>query len=249
MSETFIDKTINLLTKIQTEESELIQTAADLVAKSIGEGGIIHLFGCGHSHILTEDVFYRAGGLAAISPIFHEPLMLHEGAARSSQLERKNDYAENFMTNVDFQKNDLLFVLSTSGRNPVPVDVALYAKEKGVKVIVITSLSYSGSQSSRHVSKKHLYDVGDLVIDNYSPIGDAVMTIPELNTPFSSTSTIVGATILQSIFAQAIIKLAGGGNEVPVFLSGNIEHSDTHNQALVDKYSNRIPLLTMNLAD
>ncbi|MCK9912021.1 sugar isomerase domain-containing protein, partial [Microbacteriaceae bacterium K1510] len=131
------------LEQIETLERENMLQAAKRVADCIQQDGIVHLFGCGHSHILTEDVFYRAGGLVPIHAIFVEPLMLHEGAVRSSELERKNGYAASFMGEQDIRPSDVVFVLSTSGRNPVPVDVALLAKEKEAFVIGITSLEYA----------------------------------------------------------------------------------------------------------
>ena len=101
--------------------------------------GIVHVFGCGHSHMLGEEVFYRAGGLAPVRVIFHEPAMLHEGAVTSSAIERKNDYAVTFMKEEDIRPTDVVIVVSTSGKNPVPIDVALYAKQQGADVIGIGS--------------------------------------------------------------------------------------------------------------
>jgi uncharacterized phosphosugar-binding protein len=240
----FFKKSMERLEIVEKNEKEKLLAAAERVAESIQNGGIIQLFGCGHSHILTEEVFYRAGGLVPIKPILIEPLMLHEGALRSSKLERVNDYAEGFMTDQDIQPGDVIFVISTSGRNPVPVDVALAAKEKGAYVVGITSLEYSQSQQSRHKSGKHLFNSVDLVIDNHSVKGDAILSHEKVAVPFGPTSTVVGSVILNAIFAEAIKLMAENGFEPPVFLSGNIDGSDDHNQQLIEKYQNRIPLLS-----
>ncbi|MCH4826696.1 SIS domain-containing protein [Planococcus halocryophilus] len=229
---------------VEKNETQAMLSAAKKVATAIQSGGIIQLFGCGHSHILTEEVFYRAGGLVPIKPIFVEPLMLHEGAVQSSQLERQNDYAASFLKDQDFQKDDVVFVISTSGRNPVPVDVALAAREKGAFVIGITSLAYSSSQASRHSTGKHLFNSVDLVIDNHSVSGDAVLSYEGVDVPFGPTSTVVGATILNAIFAEAIKEMADARFAPPIFLSGNIDGSDEHNQNLIDTYSERISLLS-----
>ncbi|MDQ0428447.1 putative phosphosugar-binding protein [Planomicrobium stackebrandtii] len=229
---------------VEEKEKQAMLAAAGKVADAIQAGGIIQLFGCGHSHILTEEVFYRAGGLVPIKPIFVEPLMLHEGAVQSSQLERKNDYAAGFLQEQDFRSADVVFVISTSGRNPVPVDVALAAREKGAFVIGITSLEYSGSQSSRHKTGKHLFNSVDLVIDNHSVAGDAILSYESVDVPFGPTSTVVGATILNAIFAEAIKRMADADFAPPIFLSGNIDGSDAHNTQLIDKYRERIPLLS-----
>ncbi len=229
---------------VEKTEKVKLQEAAIKVAEAIQNGGIIQLFGCGHSHILTEEVFYRAGGLVPIKPIFIEPLMLHEGALRSSQLERQNDYVGEYLKDYEIKPNDVVFVLSTSGRNPVPVDVANEARSKGAFVIGITSLEYSQSQPSRHKSGKHLFNSVDLVIDNHSVKGDAILSYEKVKVPFGPTSTVVGAVILNAIFAEAIMIMADNGYEPPIFLSGNIDGADEHNDRIIKKYKERIPLLS-----
>ncbi|WP_374020122.1 SIS domain-containing protein [Paenibacillus thiaminolyticus] len=244
MLHTYLNQIHDMLHRIEQQEANAISLAATKTAEAIMSGGIIHLFGCGHSHILTEEVFYRAGGLVPIRPIFVEKLMLHEGAVRSSELERQNGLAETFMEEQTIRPGEVMFVLSTSGRNPVPVDAALIAKAKGAFTIGITSLAYSQSQPSRHRSGKHLYDAVDLVIDNYAVKGDAILTHPDVPVPFTPTSTVTGAAILNAILAEAIVRMAEQGYNPPVFLSGNIDGADEHNNALIERYRERIPLLS-----
>jgi uncharacterized phosphosugar-binding protein len=240
----YFDKAREKLDLVEKTQVKYLRLAAEKVAEAIQNGGIIQLFGCGHSHILTEEVFYRAGGLVPIKPILVEALMLHEGALRSSQLERQNDLAEEFLKEQDFRPEDVVFVLSTSGRNPVPVDVAQAAQGKDTYVIGITSLEYSQSQPSRHKSGMHLYNSVDLVIDNHSTKGDAALSYEKVAVPFAPTSTVVGAVILNAIFAEAIKIMSDKGFEPPIFLSGNIDGADDHNNSLVEKYRKRIPLLS-----
>ncbi|WP_330949229.1 SIS domain-containing protein [Virgibacillus sp. MG-45] len=242
MLEQYFTEIHRLLETVLQKEGKQLKEAATKVAETIENQHIIHLFGCGHSHILTEEVYYRAGGLVPIHPILHEPLMLHEGAVRSSTLERKNNYAEHFMKEQDIKEGDIVFVISTSGRNPVPVDVALFAKEQGAFVVGITSIDYATSQPSRHKDAKYLYEVVDLVIDNHAPIGDALLEHEKIAVRFSPSSTVIGATILNAIFGESIKLMAEHGFEAPIFLSGNIEGSDEHNQRLIDQYSGRITL-------
>ncbi len=238
----YFNQITDLLKTVEKEEKKAMADAAQKVAEAIQNGGIIHLFGCGHSHILTEEVYYRAGGLVPIHPIFHEPLMLHEGAVRSSDLERKNDYAKVFMEEQDIRPEDIVIILSTSGRNPVPVDAAKIAKDKGAYVIGITSIAYSSSQPSRHDSGGYLYDAADLVIDNHAPIGDALLSHKKVKIKFSPSSTVIGATILNAIFAESIKQMADNNYEPPIFLSGNLEGSDEHNQILINRYRERVNL-------
>ncbi|GLI50701.1 hypothetical protein TSYNTROOL_07870 [Tepidanaerobacter syntrophicus] len=234
-------KTIqDLITTIKEEEKNKINLVADKVAKSIETDGIVHFFGAGHSHILCEEVFYRAGGLVPINPIFDENLMLHNGALRSSKLERMSGYAQTFMESVDIRPGEIVFVISTSGRNGVPIDVALLAKEKGAEVVAITSVEYSMSQPSRHSSGKRLFEVADIYIDNHCPEGDALLSLEGFPMRFSPGSTIAGCFIIQAILATSIKIMVNNGTTPPVFLSGNLDGGDEHNKKLIEKYKDRI---------
>jgi len=238
----YFNKIEGLLETVENEETDTMKKVAKKVSSAIQHDGIIHLFGCGHSHVLTEEVYYRAGGLVPINPILHEPLMLHEGATRSSSLERKNDYAKEFMGDQDIRENDIMFVISTSGRNPVPVDVSKIAKDKGAYIVAITSIQYSNSQPSRHTSGEHLFDAADVVIDNHAPAGDALLSHPKVDVNFAPSSTVIGATILNAILAEAIQDMADAGFEPPVLLSGNLEGADDRNNKLIEKYKDRVVL-------
>ncbi|UCZ53637.1 SIS domain-containing protein [Bacillus shivajii] len=244
MLEQYFHQIKQLLQEIQQDQGETLKTVANKIVNTLEKDGIIHLFGAGHSHVLGEEAFYRAGGLVPVKPIFEESLMLHEGAVRSSTFERKNDYAEQFISKADIRPEDIVFVISTSGRNPVPIDVALYAKKQGAFVVGITSLEYSQSQPSRHKSGKHLFNTVDVVIDNRSVKGDAVLTHDKVDVPFTPTSTVIGASILNGILSEAIVMIAEKGGTPPIFLSGNIDGADGHNEKLIAKYKERIPLLS-----
>lgn len=244
MFESYLKQVHQLLDQIQSEEAEKIEQSAQKIVDSIEQGGIVHIFGCGHSHILGEEFFYRAGGLAPIRAIFHEPLMLHEGAVTSSHNERKNDYASGFMDKEDIRSEDIVIVISTSGKNPVPIDAAMIAKERGAFVIGLTSSQYR-HETSRHQNEKLLYQVVDLALDNHIPKGDALMKHPSSPISFGSASTIIGAAILNSIFIEVTNKLIENGyNPPPVFISGNVSGADEHNEQLVEKYRKRIPLFS-----
>lgn len=247
MITTYFEKIQEKLQAVQTTEADKIARLAQKISSCIQQDGIIHLFGCGHSHILSEEVFYRAGGLVPINPILVEPLMLHEGAVRSSQLEKSEGYAADFMNGQDIQNQDVVIVISTSGKNPVPIDVALLAKETGAYVVSISSFDYVENETSRHQSGKFLSEVVDLAINNHSVVGDAVLTDERVSVPFSPSSTVVGAAILNSVMAGAIEHMVEEGFEPPIFISGNVDGSNDHNEGLIEKYSRRIPLLTKGL--
>ncbi|MGE1164656.1 SIS domain-containing protein [Peribacillus simplex] len=230
-----------LLKIVGEQEKQSIKESVEHISKAVVSDGVIHLFGSGHSHILTEEVFYRAGGLAAIHPIFVEDLMLLKGASRSSQLERQNDLSEKFMLDEDIRPGDVCIVISSSGVNPVPIDVAIIAKEKGAFVIGLTSPEYANSCPSRHKKKLYLHDVVDLVIDNHISKGDTLLK--SNNISFGSGSTVIGAVLLNMIFTQVIETIIESGVTPPVFLSSNIEGADEHNQKIIAKYKTRIPQL------
>ncbi|MFP3844070.1 SIS domain-containing protein [Priestia filamentosa] len=241
MSNQYIEEIKALLYKVEKQEKTIIQEAATQIVNSINSQGIIHLFGCGHSHMLTEELFYRSGGLAPIHPIFIEELMLHKGASRSSQLERQNQYAHTFMKEQDIRSGDICIVVSTSGVNPVPIDVALLAKEKGAYVIGLTSPIYAKSRPSRHESGHYLHDVVDVVLDNHIPKGDVLLN--KNNIKFGSGSTIIGAIILNTLFSEVIEIMLQAGLTPPIFQSGNMEGADNHNKHLIAQYKERIPFL------
>lgn len=247
MIKKYFESVSQRLNHLLEQEQENLEKAAKIVSEKIRQEGVVYVFGCGHSHIFGEELFYRAGGLAAVYPILHEPLMLHEGAVRSSQIERKNDYAKEFITDYAITENDALIVISTSGINPVPVDVAQYAKDKGAEVIVITSKAYSSSRDSRHDEGLKLYEIGDVVIDNKIPAGDTSLELEGVATAFGSQSSVMGVTIVQSIMAGAVEDMVANSYDPPIFLSGNMPDSDDHNNQLVEKYADRIPILKKGL--
>ncbi|MEG6567047.1 SIS domain-containing protein [Thermoanaerobacterium saccharolyticum] len=229
--------------KIFTEQKEILNKVEDIVVDSISKGYTVDIFGCGHSHIFAEETFYRAGGLACVNPILEPVLMLHEGAEKSSKLERMNYLGEIIYDNFNLRKGDVLFVFSTSGRNPVSIDFAIKAKNNGLTTVAITSLKYSNAYCSKHVSGKKLYEVVDYYIDNMCDVGDASINIDGLNAKMGPTSTVIGAMIINGIFIDAAEKLIKRGIEVPVFISGNIDGSDEYNKSLIDKYRALIKLL------
>ncbi|MTI94719.1 MAG: SIS domain-containing protein [Firmicutes bacterium] len=229
-----------LLDDVLLSEKDEIAESAAIVAKAVIDGGVIHVFGCGHSHMFCEELFYRAGGLVPVKPVFNTGLMLHEGPRKSSSLERFQGYGAIVAQDHDFRSEDVMIVVSNSGRNPVPIEVACAAKEQGLKVIVLTSLQFSKSQPSRHDSGKHLCDFGDVVIDNKTVPGDASLRSEGITEAFGPVSTVVGATILNAVIADSIRIMQEQGHEPPIFVSGNLEGADDRNQALMEQYGHRI---------
>jgi len=241
-----LDQYADILTSairtIQEGQRDRILQAAQIVSQTIVSDGLIYVFGCGHSHLLAEETFYRAGGLACVQPIVNEPLMLHESASHSSHLEKEKGKAQEVLAPYAFTEKDVLIVASTSGINGVPVEVAGEAKRRGVKVIGIASDAYL-DQAPRNLLNAHLQEVCDVCIDNGAPHGDACLQPEGLPVKMTPVSTVTGAYIINSILAEATQLALNSGCQVPVYLSGNIPGGAEFNQSLIERYKPRIHCL------
>lgn len=226
---------------VASQEDKLLQ-ASRLMAQSIQQGGVIFVFGCGHSHMLAEELFYRAGGLACVSAVLEEDIMLHKSAVRSSTMEKTEGITPAMLDRYGITDKDVVIVLSTSGINPGPVDAALHAKKLGAKVICLTSSSYANDKS-RHSSGKRLFECGDLWLDNFAPHGDACVTAEGTNVSTGPVSTVVTATMMECMVVQAVEIMAQNGFEPPVFTSGNVEGGPEKNKHLIQHYRQRVRLL------
>lgn len=233
----------NILERIITEQYDSIETASRAVADTLKNGGRIHAFGTGHSHMLAEEIFYRAGGLVNVNPILESSLMLHESASKSTELERLEGYGEILFAHHNITDKDILFLFSNSGRNGVAIDLALIAKEKGVKTVVITNMEHTMKGASRHSSGKRLFEAADIVIDNCGCYGDASVEIKEINRNVAPTSTAAGAAILNAIEARAVELMIADGYIPDVFSSSNVDGGDEINNAYIGKYKKEIKSL------
>lgn len=216
-------------------QSEAFATISRRYAEAISRGGIIHMFGCGHSSLIAQEAYYRAGGLVPVRPILIEPLMLHKGAVQASQYERTPGFVGPYLEKEDVQPEDAVLILSTSGRNPAPVEAAEFFRERDVYTTALTSLRYAASQPSRLDSGKRLEDAAENVIDMDVPVGDAVMK--GKGTSHSPVSTVLGTAIVHELLTRTIHHLEESGMDVPVFKSGNVDGSDEHNQRMIDHYT------------
>lgn len=232
----YLDFALEKLQEVKDNEVENINAAADLVVETVKKGGRFYVFGSGHSHMVAEEIYIRAGGLAYVKAILPEELMLHQMPNKSTYLERLEGYSEAILNLYKVDENDTLMVISNSGRNPVPVEMCLEAKKRGTKVITIQSVKHGKATTSRHSSGKMMNEFADVVIDNHAEKGDAAFYIDGFNVPTGPTSDMTGIAIAQSLIAGVIGKLVDEGIEPPVFKSSNIDGADEYNDALFDKY-------------
>lgn len=240
MVEEYYDAVTRMLGGVMQTQLAGIREAGRLGAAAIRRGGLIHTFGTGHSHMLAEELFARAGGLVLVNAIFEPSLMLHEGPQRSGSLERLPGYAEQVLATEPLSEGDLLIIISNSGRNAVPVEAAMYARGRGLKVVAVTSVAHSQSQPPNHGSGKRLFELADVVLDNGGAPGDAVVEVPGSAVRACATSTVVGGFIMQAIAAAVVEELAAAGEPVPILQSGNVEGSKAQNQALRAQYGERL---------
>lgn len=242
-AEKYFETLSNILNEVVTTQREPIDAAARAVAAALENGHRIHAFGTGHSHMLAEELFYRAGGLVNVNPILEPSLMLHESASKSTELEREEGMGRRLFNSNNLRAGDVLFVFSNSGRNGVCIDLADIAGRNGVTVIVITNMKHTMSGASRHTSGKRLYEFGNIVIDNCGCVGDAAMEFDAGRIRTSPTSTAVGAAILNAVEAGAVEYMLSHGFEPELFSSSNVDGGDEINAAFIDKYRGEIKAL------
>ncbi len=244
LAKRFLETCIEVLTRVIDEQTAAIAASAELIVDAIATGHRFFAFGCSHSGLPVQDVYYRAGGLILVNPIIPPGLTLDvRPPTMTSAIERMEGYGRVIFDSVPAQAGDVLVLLSTSGRNPVPIDVAMAARERGLKVIVITSMLYTEAVSTRHASGKKAHEFADVVIDNYSPVGDAVLDVPGLPQRTGSTSGIVGSALMHAIVSQVVEGLVARGITPPIYVSGNLDGGAEHNARMLAEYAGQIHYL------
>lgn len=237
----YIDIIKEKLDLIDKYESDNIKLASKLISEAIISKKSIYIFGASHAGILTQEMFYRAGGMVTMNPILPKELSLSNSPITiTSDMERLKGYGKIILNSSEIKKGDVLISHSVSGRNPVSIEMATISKEIGVKNIIITNLKYSKSVTSRDGSGKLLYELADVLIDNHGDIGDASIKIEEgLNV--SPTSTVIGATILNTIVSIVAKQLKDENvKPLPFFYSANLDGGDEKNREVIDKYKDQI---------
>jgi len=232
----------NLIGRLETLkgalEAPMAKAAAAILAAARGEKRV-YVFGTGHSHMLAEEVHYRAGGLAFTIPVLVGSAMLHEGAVISSVYERTEGLVRPVLERYAIQPGDVLVIASNSGVNAAPIEAADYGREIGATVIAITSVAYSSAIAN---GRRRLADIADVVLDNGLPPGDAVLDLPGTDLKTGPVSTAIGVTVLNAIFAEVASELSKSG-DAPIYLSANMPGAAEINQKLVRKYRPRNPHL------
>lgn len=238
---TYLKALLPILNRAFECQNDQMVVVANKMADTIQNDHLIYVFGAGHAGIISEEMCYRAGGLVPAVPIFAPGLTVNtRPVTLETDLERMTGYAALILHASKITKDDLLIIHSNSGRNTVAIEMAEEAKKKGVFVVALTSKAHSNAVTSRHPKGYKLMDVADVVIDNCGIPGDAICEVPGVEALVASTSTVVGAALMNALVVEAVQILQSRGVEPPIFRSANIDHSAESNQRWMDHYGSRL---------
>ena len=224
-----------VIRRVLAEEGSNLERASELVAESIALGGLEYVFGTGHSMLVALEVFHRAGELVRVYPVVDLSLLGFPSATRASSLERLLGYAKAIADSIKVAPNSVLVVVSNSGKNAVPVELAYEMRSRGVRVVAVTSVEYSRRLKPENPLGKKLYEVADVVVDNKVPEGDAAYELGG-GTRVFPVSTIVNSFIVHAINARAAEILLSRGVEVEVWTSVNVPGGRERNLRYLSKY-------------
>ena len=232
----------DVLEDMFTTQGEKIEQVAGWMADSIATGGVVHLFGSGHSHLVAEEVFHRAGSLMPLNPMLDINLTFL-GSVNATLLERNPGYARVVIGSHDIRKDEVVIVISNSGVNPVPIEAVLEAKARGARTVAITSDVHYADAPSRHESGQRLADVADITLDTCVPWGDALVNLPGVEQPVGGISSIAGLALITAVVVETTQQLLDRGIDPPVIPTMNLPGGDEKIEALIEAYGKRLPLL------
>ncbi len=234
------DAILAQLDAIAASQAERLEEAAQAVFAAMRDEGLLHVFGSGHSHALAEEAFHRAGGLVPVNIIqegFLTPLTRPDV---SGWLERVSGLAAVILDGHDLRPGEVLLVISNSGINAAPVEMALEGKRRGLTVLALTSLKHSRSVPPRHPSGQRLCEAADIVLDTCGEPGDAAVAYPGLPGRVAPTSLLAGSFIINSLVCRVVELFLAAGLVPPIYVSANVPEGDAHNDPLEAKYRSRI---------
>lgn len=223
----YTEKITGIIEEINSTQEDNIKEAAKFCAEAINDGKLVHLFGSGHSVLPIQDMFPRYGGVVGFHPLMDPRLMwmnvIGPGGARELLwLERQEGYIDNFLQNYNFQKGEVMIVYSHGGVNAAPIEVALHAKKKGLKIVVITSGDNYEKSNATHSTGNKLADVADIVISNCCPLEDALVDILGYPQPVGGSSTVAATVVSQCLMSETALNLQKLGHEMFIFVSPNV---------------------------
>ena len=220
-----------------------LNAAAEVIAKSIADGNLIHVIGPGgHSNMAAEEVLWRAGGLAPVNSILDAGTNLIHGAKRSNIIERTPGYAGKVFESyrIGQKPGEVIIIANAYGINSMTIDCVDEARKRGMVIIAITSRGFADNvpagHKSRHPSNRNLYQEADYFIDTHMPYGDAVVDIDNCSQKTAPTSTLCNTFTINLLMLTAVAKLSEMGIKPPLWMSANLPGGDEANKALEEKY-------------
>lgn len=240
-TDAYFDNLTRVLETARRTQAGTMETAATWLKDATLSGKNIFAFGCSHAGLLALELYYRTGGMANINPVRAPGMNCDvDPVTMTSQMERMEGYGTIIADNQPVGEGDVVLVHSVSGRNAVPVEFAVRCREKGARVICLTSVQTEKQTTSRHSSGKLLMEVSDLVIDNCGCVGDGSVQVPGFPEKVGPTSTAVGAAILNAIVARTVELIVEAGGDPPVFRSANVEGGDAYNREMLERFKDHI---------
>jgi len=235
--DTYFATATALLQRARETNAATLKAGGALIGQSIADGGVLHTFGSGHSEIIGREIIGRAGGLMPVSGIFDPGMGFSENVVGYG-----TRLAERYDNTHGLHAGEVIIVISNSGKNASPIEVALHAKKKGLTVIALTSLAMSTTAQTVHPGGQNLHAVADHVLDNHGVSGDAIVEVAP-GQMAGPTSTLIGATLLNLLALEAMTWLRDHGHDLPVVRSQNLPGGMEANIALSKKYRTRLSKL------
>ena len=230
------DKILEVMKIAEEKNKEVIKQLAEKFAENIENDKMIHTFGTGHSHMLGIEMFARAGGLGNVDAMLDPDTLTSFGAQRSGAMEKTSGVSDVIYDSYNIQKGDIMLITSNSGRNAMPIEMAMRCRKEGIYVVAITSLKQSSAMTSRHPSGKRLFELADCVLDNCTPSGDGCLNINGYVT--GAVSSIASMFLVNTITSEALKIVTAKGFKPYVFQSQNVDGFD--NDAIYKHFEGRI---------
>lgn len=242
----YYEAAVTAFTRIANDNPQL-EEAAEVIARSIAEGNLIHVIGPGgHSNMAAEEVLWRAGGLAPMNPLLDAGTNLIHGAKRSNIIERCEGYAEKVFDSyrIGLKKGEVIIIANAYGINAMTIDSVLEARKRGMTVIAITSTGFADNvpkdSKARHSSGLNLYKEADYFINNHMPYGDAIVEVDGVAQKTGPTSTLCNTFAMNCLLITVVRKLKEMGVEPPLWMSANLPGGDEKNRKLEEEYFPRV---------
>jgi len=251
ITETYLQKSTEIIETVKAQQTQIRQ-AAQMFAKTILAGRMVHIFGSGHSRILVEEMWPRYGSFPGFNPIvelsltFHNLVVGANGQRQAMFLENVSGLAARIVRNFDLKEIDTAIIISSSGCNVVPIEMAEQFQQRNIKVVSIISVKHSAESTSKRSDEKKLGDFSDLILDTGAPLGDAMVYVPGLDTPVAPGSTVGGVLLINCIKAELAALLTAAGQPPKVLSSAAVvgeERAVTLFESAYDEHAHRLAKL------